>query len=127
MHRDQISRLIDESPMNRGLAGAAWAADSRNVAAVSGEEDVILFDYERPGVYQFHWLKSSRGRGAIEHAKRALTDMLARPQVDAIYGLVPVDRRDVRLMARYIGAKLVGETRDEYGEYQIFILTAGLQ
>lgn len=108
--------------MNRGLRGVDWIADERNVA-ISDGDDVILFDYERPGVYQFHWLASSRGRSAITRAKRALKTMFDEHGAEAIFGLVPVERPDVRLMARWLGAELADETPTQNGPCQIFIMT----
>lgn len=122
MHRQEISDLIDKSPMNRGLSGADWLADDRNILVEDGD-DRIMFDYERPGTYQFHWLTSSRGRKAIDRAKAALTHMFEEHGAEVVYGMVPVGRKDVRLMARLIGAKIVGPGWEDGEEFQVFVMT----
>ena len=41
-----VIKAIDEASLNRGLSGANWLSDRRNIACVSENGDVTLFDYE---------------------------------------------------------------------------------
>lgn len=127
MRAQAIISAIDNSPLNRGLKGCDWVADPRNHAFVEGD-DVVLFDYEKGGVYAVHVLLESRGRKAIDVIKRAFTDLFEqRSDAQIIFGMVPLFRHDVKLMARWCGMKIVarygvgsqrveayGLTRDEF-------------
>jgi hypothetical protein len=117
-----IAELIDKSPMNRGMSGAAWTADERNVA-FSENGNVALFDYQEPGVYHAHWLQSVGGREAIEFGKRCLARIFDEYGAEAIFGFTPVEMREARLMARFIGCRMIGETEDEFGRYHLFAMT----
>lgn len=109
-HTQTIIDAIDSSSMNRGLVGADWVADPLNFSHVE-EDDVVLFDYEGRGIYQGHMLLVSRGRNAIECLKRAATALFdSRPDAFLIFGLVPVDRLEVKIMARWVGFKPVYNT-----------------
>jgi hypothetical protein len=101
MHQFDIINAINTSPMNRGLSGEVWVADDRNVS-INIDDDVFLFDYENEGVYQGHFLATEGGKKTVRRAKlaaNALFDLGAT----MIFGLVPQDRRDVAVMARWVG------------------------
>jgi hypothetical protein len=121
MREQTIIHAIEQSPLNQGLRGADWLSDQRNHAFVEGE-DVVLFDYERGGVYAVHVLLESRGRKAIDVIKRAFTDLFEQRQdAKIILGLVPLFRHDVKIMARWCGMKIIarygynGQRVEAYG------------
>lgn len=122
MFSTAIIGAINSSPLNRGLNGADWVADPRNVAVIEDERDIVLFDYEGPGIFQIHVLfSSSRGRGAVERIKRALRGMIRDHRAEVIFGLVPDHRRDVKMMARWVGMKSHGERANDCGVCELFI------
>lgn len=124
MSPEAIARLIDESPMNRGLSGAAWIADQDNTPVVIGE-DVFLFEHcPKLNITEFHWLQTvSKGRLAITRTLQAFDAIFSTSDTLMIFGAVSNQRRDVKLMARWIGAKSVGFVKTEHGICEIFILT----
>jgi len=127
MREQTIIHAIDSSPLNRGLRGVDWLSDDRNHAFVE-DDDVVLFDYERGGVYAVHVLLESRGRKAIDVIRRAFTDLFEqRSDAKILLGMVPLFRHDVKIMARWCGMKIIarygiggqrveayGITRDEF-------------
>lgn len=124
MHVQKISALINESPMNRGMDGAAWMANPLNIAKSNRHGDVFLFEYDEPGIYQFHWLRMrSKGSKAINRTRAALAEVFRETGAKVIFGLVPDDRRDSKLMARWIGATSHGMVDTEHGPCELFIMT----
>lgn len=117
-----ICALIDQSPMNRGMDGAAWLSDPRNIVQVTPSGNVMMFGWA-PGSFEFHWLQTNtKGRKAIDETKQSFADVFAATGCAFIYGLVPVDRRDSALMARWIGAKSVAIVETPHGKCEMFIV-----
>ena len=98
-----------------------WVNDPRNIPIVEGD-DIALFDYEDFGIYQVHVLYESRGRAAIDFTKRAFARMFEDHGAQAIFGLVPDFRRDVKLLARWTGMKYVGKRSTDCGLCELFVL-----
>jgi hypothetical protein len=122
MHTAEIViGAINSSPLNCGLKGSDWVSDHRNVAIVEGE-DIVLFDYEAPGVYQIHVLLSSRGRGAEGCIKRALYRVFRDHAAEFVFGMVPDFRRDVKMMARWVGMKSQGKRSTREGLCELFVI-----
>lgn len=124
MTAQHISVLIDESPMNRGASGAAWVANPDNRAIVENET-VVLFERTSCYAAEFHWLKASKNvRATIRDTREAIRRYFEdHPFITALYGLVPTDRRDSLLMARWIGSVpgQIFDTPD--GPCQGFVMT----
>lgn len=119
---DTIISAIDSSPLNRGLSGADWLANGRNVPIVMGD-DIALFDDEGDSVYQVHFLFTSRGKAAVASAKESFKQMFERYGADLIFGLVPNFRRDVKMLARWAGGKSVGLRETVHGPCELFVLS----
>lgn len=120
MHSKSVIEAIDTAPLNRGLAGIDWIADPRNVAHVEGD-DIVLFDYESPGLYQIHvLLNSARGKDAISCIKRALGGIFDHG-AETVFGMVPEFRRDVKLMARWVGMEFCGKRVTADGVCELFV------
>jgi hypothetical protein len=118
-----IISAIDTSPMNRGLSGRAWLApDAGNVPIVMGS-DIALFDNEGHSIYQGHFLFTSRGRAAVASAREAFRQMFENYGADLIFGLVPVDRREVKLLVRWAGGKYVRTRQTPEGLCELFVLS----
>lgn len=124
MTPQQVAQLIDESPMNRGMDGALWMKRPGNIVIANDDGDVILFEQAAPGVYEFHWLRmQTKGRKAISISLDAIDEVFGWIGNGIMFGLVPVDRRDSKMMARWIGAKFVGTVSTEDGPCEMFIMT----
>ena len=126
MNTQEIARLIDASPMNRGMVGASWLAIPGNIALSSEYGDVVLFERVAAGVYEFHWLCVSSGQGVrsvVDWTLSCIDQVFEDSGCQLMFGLVPDDRRDSRMMARFIGSKFVGKVPTDHGICQMFIMT----
>ncbi len=122
-----VIKAIDEASLNRGLSGANWLSDRRNIACVSENGDVTLFDYEGDKDYQIHVIFKSRGRAAIQSARESIQTMFDIHGADLIFGLVPDFRRDVKLLARWVGMKSAGIRMTDEGPCELFVLSAPMK
>jgi hypothetical protein len=125
-HDALIIEAIDTAELNYGLDGAAWLDTPGNVPIVLGHPDapdIALFDDEGDGIYQIHVLFSSRGRAAIDAARKSFQRMFENYGADMIMGLVPEIRPDVKLLARWAGMKFVGLRNTIGGPCQLFVLS----
>jgi len=122
MSDQAIITAIDASPLNRGLSGSDWLANGANVPVVMGE-DIALFDYEGDSNYQVHFLFVSRGKAAVAAAKESFRQMFENYGAELIFGLVPDFRRDVKMLARWAGGKMVGVRETPYGPCELFVLS----
>jgi len=124
MNALSIAKLIDGSPMNRGMNAAVWLDAPGNHALASSAGDVLLFETVNETLMEFHWLRTvSAARGVIDWTLACADLLFQRTTCRIMYGLVPDDRRDSRLMARWIGAQFIGKQQTPNGLCQIFILT----
>lgn len=121
LHETVISNAINASPLNRGLRGEDWVSDTRNISVVDGT-DVILFDFESPGIYQVHVLfDEARGRSAIEKVGAAFRHIF-ESGAEIVFGMVPIFRRDVKWLARRVGMKFVGTRVTDCGVCELYVL-----
>jgi len=118
-----IIQAIDQAPLNRGLSGAAWLASTGNIPVTFDNGDIVMFDHEGGRDYQVHFLFQSRGREAIEHAREAFRIMFTDYKAELIFGLVPDFRRDVKMLARWIGGKFAGRRATSEGECELYVLS----
>lgn len=118
-----IAEAIDTAPLNRGLVGADWLARPGNVPVTFENGDIALFDHEGDGAYQVHFLFQSRGRKAIEHARKSFSIMFTEHGATLILGLVPDFRRDVAMLARWAGGHSAGMRDTSEGPCELFVLS----
>lgn len=126
MNSQDVAHLIDSSPMNRGMVGERWLRRPGNIALSSDYGDVVLFDRAASGVYEFHWLRVSSGQGVrsvVNWTLDCIDQVFRDTGCQLMFGLVPDDRRDSRMMARLIGSKFLGKVPTEHGLCQMFIMT----
>ena len=119
MDIQRIIHEIDTHPLNRGLRGVDWIANPLNVA-VFHNEDMALFDYEGPGLYQGHFFFRSRGKEAVEAAKIITQDMFDYG-AKMIVGFVPVINRKAGVIARMAGYHFVGTQETEHGRVLVYL------
>lgn len=118
-----IIEAIETAPLNRGLKGADWLARPGNIAITFDNGDVVLFDDEGDGIHSIHVLFNGRGRTAIEHARKAIARMFEGHDAALIMGMVPVFRRDVKLLARWTGMRSAGIRSTSHGPCELFVLS----
>lgn len=120
---ETVIQAIERAPYNMGLAGADWLASEGNVPITFDDGGVVLFDFEDRGTYQAHFLLSTHGRRAIDQVRSAFRTMFEQHDAELIFGLVPAQRRDVKLVARWAGAKSVGPRNTPEGPCDLFVLS----
>lgn len=118
-----VTEAIETAPLNRGLKGADWLASPGNIFVVTDDEDVTLFDNEGDGVFAIHVLYKSRGRKAIERAKDAIAELFEKHDARLIYGMAPVIRPEVRMLARWTGMRSSGLRETRHGLCELFVLS----
>ena len=122
MTADEISVLIDTSPMNRGMVGAEWTANPDNIAVVTASGNVMLFEYRPGGVYEFHWLSTSQsGKRLVDDTREAMRKVFRQGAV-TIYGMIPAEHRSSRVMAHAIGAQSQGKFSTDNGPVVLFVI-----
>jgi len=122
--RTEIITAINNSPLNRGLDGAAWLSNAGNIPITFDNGDIALFDDEGEGIYQVHVLFNSRGREAINRVREAFRQMFADHNAGMIFGMVPDFRRDVKMLARWVGCKSAGLRATSEGPCELFIMSS---
>ncbi|MBA4174702.1 MAG: hypothetical protein C0511_19130 [Hyphomicrobium sp.] len=124
MHTQAVIEAIARAPYNMGVSGAAWLASKGNVPIVFADGGVVLFECEGLNHYQAHFLLTAHGRKAIEQVRDAFRQMFEQHRAQLIFGLVPTQRRDVKMVARWAGAKSVGNRETPHGRCELFVLSS---
>jgi len=120
---EAIIQAIDAAPFNGGVRGQDWLANEDNIAILFANGDLALFEHEGDHDYQVHFLFVSGGRAAINHARESFAIMFEQHGAELIFGLVPDERRDVKLLARWAGGKSAGLRPTPEGECELFVLS----
>ena len=120
---ETVIRAIDQAPYNMGVSGADWLASQGNIAITFDDGGVVLFDHESRRKYQGHFLLNAHGRRAIDQVKQAFASMFEQHGAELLFGLIPDFRRDVKMVARWAGAKAVGKRQTPYGDCELFVLS----
>lgn len=107
--------------MNRGLSGAAWVRNPNNRAVILNG-NVMLFEQQK-GAAEFHWLKTATStRQLIKDTREAMRCIFRDTGVEVIFGMIPDDRRDSKLVARWVGAKSVSRFETPFGVVEAFAI-----
>ncbi|MBA4165821.1 MAG: hypothetical protein C0510_14565 [Erythrobacter sp.] len=106
-----------------GVSGAAWLASEGNVPIVFDDGGVVLFECEGWNRYQVHLLLAARGREAIAQVRDAFRQMFEQHGAQLVFGLIPTQRRDVKMVARWAGAKSAGNRDTPHGRCELFVLS----
>lgn len=117
---DQINGMPEYGigPMNY----AAWCADERNIALRIGD-DLALFEYFSPGLYQGHVFFASRGKEALRNGKAIMGAMDGA----AVYGETPLgdNYRAVHWFNRQMGFVPVREVERPWGRRMFYVRLIG--
>lgn len=101
-----------------------WLTNDRNIALLSSNSDVTLFEYHRPSVYYGHYLYTSRGKDALVSASEALDEIFNRPyNAEIVQGVIPIGHVGARWLTRRLGFKSQGIVQTVLGPNELFIIT----
>lgn len=108
--------LLASAPGYALIELAAFFDNPRNLM-VGNAKGVVLFGFQRPGVYDMHYLFTDKMRGpdALRAAKDAIRQLFTYRDVHAIVGATPRDNRAARAMNRALGGRPAGESVDSLG------------
>lgn len=122
MRPNIVTQAIETSLLNRGLTGADWLSEPKNVPVVFEDEGVILFDYLEDGIYEAHLLLKARGRQAKSQGEQALKVIFEEKNACFVYGITPDDIPAAKLYVRRLGFKSLGPLSHPEGPCEKFIL-----
>ena len=94
---------------------ATWYTLPKCLMLIDGQ-DVGLATYDYPGVYTVHWYYQSRGRDAIELAKKMCALMFTDYGAQALRGIIKHRLKASRWATRQVGFKSTGFVTDAHGE-----------
>lgn len=101
-----------------------WLSNEKNVMLVDELGNVGIAAEYIPGTSTAHWFFVSRGKEAMEVARKMLTYMFDELNYKTIRGLTPVELRGARMLARKMGFKSYGILDYPDGEQcELFCLT----
>lgn len=101
-----------------------WLSNEDNVALTNHNDDVALFQRERPGCVTGHYFFFCRGKEALRTAKEMLSEAFTGDyDIEVIRGLVPLGHLGSRWMTRKLGFTSYGVVFDLSGPCELFILT----
>lgn len=117
-----IYRVIDPVEASRiyGADLTALVSDRRNVCLAHGD-DLAIFAFRGPGIFEGHLQFVSRGREAIRIGKAMLAEM---PKYGArmIWGPTPVGLRNVCWFQRQLGFVSHGIMETPEGDCELFVM-----
>ncbi len=96
---------------------SALVNDRRNIILVEGE-NIGLFAWRGPGIYEGHVHFTARGRKAVRLGRKMLDEVDAK----MIWGLTPTEYKNVRWFNRQIGFSSLGVIETPEGLRELFIL-----
>lgn len=120
---DLEARIIHEiqiSPFNRGLCGADWLAEPRNVVAMV-DDGFALFDYLGAGLYSIHLFLRSRGKDAVIDVE-TITETMFLNGAQMIVGHVPAINRKAAVIGRMAGYHYAGRKTTPYGDVLVYLI-----
>ncbi len=96
---------------------SALVNDRRNIILVDGD-NLAIFAWRGPGVYEAHLHFTARGRQAITLA----CEMLRQVDAKMIWSLIPVGAKNVRWFSRQIGFSSLGEMEAPEGLHELILM-----
>lgn len=101
-----------------------WLSDPRNIALTNDNGDLVLFEYEKPGVVTGHYYLQSRGKEAIKGCRIFLDEaFFSCYNIEVIRGLTPLTNLGARWMCRKLGFTNYGVIKTNTCPFELFILT----
>lgn len=126
-HRDVESLMKTMEPYAAELKGfypVEWLSNSDNVCLTDGNGNFTLFERTDPTVVIGHYFLVDRGKRAFELCREFLEEIFTGPyEVDAIFGLTPLDKKGALWMNKRLGFKTIGEIETIAGPCEMVRLT----
>jgi hypothetical protein len=117
-----IERTADPAFVNK-LAGCDLSealAEPLHVCLIE-DESGAFFAWRGPGVYELHLFFAVKGKAAVALLMRMIEMMRAKHGARWFWALIPVERRNVRLFARWMGWLPQGVLTTRYGPNELFV------
>lgn len=106
-----------------GFDPETWLEFEKNLALIDDKENLVLLEYNLPGVYTGHWFFKSRGKEAVQAAEAFLDKLFSdKYNVKIIRGLTPLQKLGARWLAKRVGFKPSGVTQTKTGPCELFII-----
>lgn len=131
VHRTQdavsVNRAVERQmgKLGEGFNSARWLQNPENIALMSGN-DVALFEGCAPGIFECHWVFTSRGKAALEKARLVIRKMFSNHGAEKIWGFTPEHHKAARIfnrkLCREIGGGSKGMFNTDNGWQELFIL-----
>lgn len=85
--------------------------------------DAGCFIEKYPGVWESHYLCTSRGREALSATHAVLREFFTNEDAALITGVIRTENRPAKLFTRKVGFTSLGVVSYPEGDYELFILT----
>lgn len=99
----------------------AWVANTQNIMYEKGD-DVGLATYDYPGLYTVHWFFKTKGKGALVSAAEMLDDLFTNYGAKAVRGVIHMDNRPSRFLAKYVGFEKISVEEFLDGPNELMLL-----
>jgi len=107
-----------------GFVPKEWLSDTANIALINQYGDVCLFEAsDQIGLYTGHWFFYSRGKTALEEAKKVGDKIFNQLDFKVLRGLTPLYQLGARWLARKVGFTSYGVVHTSVDICELFILT----
>lgn len=103
-----------------------WLSKPENIVLENELGDLAFFEYGLPNhkIYSGHYFFKSRGRQAIDAARRFLDELFnSCYNISILMGLIPVEHRAARWLTRQVGFSSQSVEEFNGKEYELFVLT----
>lgn len=118
-----IYRVTDPQEANRiyGKGDVSPFVNDKRCFTLTNGEDIAIFAFRGPGIFEGHLEFKSRGRAAIRQA-RAMLDFMRDAGARMIWGPTPVGLRNVRWFQRQLGFVSHGVMETPEGDCELFVM-----
>lgn len=118
-----LDKFLDPYDYHMATSNKDWLETPGNVAYMIGDNlGLATLDY--PGLFAVHWFFTSKGREAVEVCLAMLEPVFGEHGAKAIRGVVPIDNKPSRRLAKYVGCETFAtETYPDGETYELMILS----
>lgn len=86
------------------------------------DDDVGLATYDYPGLFAVHWFFKSKGKAALKTAVAMLDDLFTNYGAKAVRGVIHMDNKPSRRLAKYIGFERISVEEFLDGPNELILL-----
>jgi hypothetical protein len=106
-----------------GFDPTEWVFNPYNVALLTDDKDLNMFQWFKPGVYFGHYFYDSRGKDAVRTALNTRDYFFTHYPVTSIVGFTPVSQKGAMWLTKRIGFSQYGEIDSDKGPEVVSVLT----